>query len=189
MDSMFFPCRSSRISKFGLYSAVIFYPSVAFLLLFALLFIGTDLYSKDDYNTLQVVILLLTMIVAIVLASFLIVLSWKCYLMETRHITLNSYGFVVRGKSERRCAWSEIGSIGIIAYAASASKLNYQTQICIFFEPFSDDELRRLRNSYLYGVFNQDKYVLIDYEGIAKGRFLEEKNIRIDDLRPHQMKL
>lgn len=189
MVSTFFPCRSSLMSKLGLYSAVLVYPFVAVVLLFVLFLIGTELYAESSYTSLQVFILLLTMVVAIFLSSFLLVLSRKCYLMETRHISINNYGFVVRGRNKRQHAWKEIGGIAVIAYAASANKLIYQTQICISFEPLSDDELRRLRDSYLYGVFHQNKYVLMDYEGITMDRMLEQSQIRIDDLRSRQMKL
>lgn len=189
MDSSFIPCRSSPMSKLGLYSAVLLYPSVAFALFFVLILIGFESYAENNYTSLQVFILSLTTVVAIVLASFLLVLSRKCYLMETRHISINSYGFIVKGRNESRYAWKEIGGIGVIAYAASASKLNYQKQICISFKPLSDDELRRLRESYLYGVFNQDKYVLLDYEGIIMDRISEHSHVQVDDLISRQMKL
>ena len=109
--------------------------------------------------------------------------------METCHISIDSYGFVVRGKNERRYAWDEIGGIGVIAYAASASKLNYQTQICIFLKPISDDSLKHLRDSYLYGVFKRYKYVLLDYDKITLNWIVMQSHVQIDDLRSHQMKL
>lgn len=189
MKLTFFACRSSMMSKLGLYSAVLFFPAVAVLLLIASLFVGFELCINSGYTFLQVFISLLMMVLAIIIASFLLVVSQWCYLMETRQISIDSYGFAVRNKSERRYAWNEIGGIGIVAYAASASKLNYQTQICIFLEPISDEALKHLRDSYLYGAFKRYKYVLIDYNEIILNRIAMQSQVQIDDLRPHQMKL
>ncbi|MBO5078639.1 MAG: hypothetical protein J6B67_03020 [Oscillospiraceae bacterium] len=177
------------MSKVGLYSSVIFFPSVALVLFFLLFLLIADVCAKGDFTTLQVFILLLTIIVMIVLVSFFVALSRKCYMLETRHISTNRNGFAVRGKHERWHSWKEIGSIAVIAYAADANKDFYQTQMCISFEPISDNELRRLRDSYLYGVFNQDKYILLDYEGIAADRILAQCQVQVEDLRPRQMKL
>lgn len=82
--------------------------------------------------------------------------------METRHIAIDQYGFIIRDRNDRRYAWKAICSIGIIAYAANASKDIYQTEICIFLEPFGDKDLRKLRDSYLYGAFNLKRFVLLD---------------------------
>lgn len=76
--------------------------------------------------------------------------------------TVDQYGFAIRDRSDRRYAWEAICSIGIIAYAANASKDIYQTEICIFLEPFGDKDLRKLRDSYLYGAFNLKRFVLLD---------------------------
>lgn len=189
MDSTFYPCRSSLISKVGLFSAVLFYPAVAVALLFVFFFIGVEVHAIKNYTALQLVVLLLTMVVAIVLSSLLFILSRKCYLMERRRISVNNNGFAVTGRDQIRFAWNDIESISVIAYAANASKLIYQVQICISVKPLNDYELRRLRDSYLYGVFNQDKYVLVDYESIAAERLLACSHVRIDDLRSRQMRL
>ena len=182
MESNFLPCRSSPMSKIGLYAAVLLYPAVALALLFVPFLIIAETFSESDYTLWQVFILILASAAAIVLASFLLVLSRKCYLLETRHISVDRNGFSVIGRNKKRYEWNEVGGIGIIAYAASASKEIYQVQICIFFEPPGDDELRRLRDSYLYGVLNQDQYVLMDYEEMAMNRVSKNSDFPIEDL-------
>lgn len=189
MDSSFVSCRSSPISKVGLYSAVFFFPVVAFALLFISFYISSELHTAYNHTLLQVLILLLMMTVSIVFALLLFVLSRKCYLMETRKISVNSNGFSI-GKRKTMCySWDEIENISIIIYAANASNEIYQTQICIFMEPLNDNALKRLRNSYLYGVFHQNNYILIDYKGIAADHLLKCSGIHIDDQRSRQMKL
>lgn len=189
MNLTFYPCRLSPMSRFGLYSAALFYPLVAAALLFVSFFLGIEIYINGNYTSLQVVIVLFAMTIAILLASFLFVISRNCYLMERRRIALDRDGFVVKARNERRYNWHEIGGIGIIAYAASVSKQVYQTQICIFIEPVSDEGLKRLRDSYLYGAFNQHKYVLLDYETATLNKINSQGYIQIDDFRVHQMKL
>lgn len=182
-------CRSSPISKLGKYSSMFFYPTVAFLLLLVPSFIGIELVAASRYSFWQEFILSLSALAAILLASFLLVMSRKCYLMETRHISINSYGFVLEGKHKKQYGWSEIAGIGLIMYAANASKQNYQLQICIFLEPVRNDVLRRLRDSYLYGALGCDKYILMDYNETYLNLIAKQSHVQVDDLRPLQMKL
>lgn len=189
MNSTFFPCRKTAISKLGRYSAIYCYPVIGILLLIASLFLIIDV-ADHNYNTLyQLVLLLLAIISSIVLASFLFYMSRKCSIIEERHISISSLGFTIRDKSDRWYAWDSIGTIGIIAYAASASKQNYQTQICIFIEPVNDVVLRKLRDSYLYGAFNHDKLILLDFDQSVLSTLKMCNCTPVLDLRTKQRRL
>ena len=89
------------MSKTGLYAAVLLYPAVALALLFVPFLIIAETFSESDYTLWQVFILILASAAAIVLASFLLVLSRKCYLLETRHISVDRNGFSVRGRNKK----------------------------------------------------------------------------------------
>ena len=188
MDSNCYFCRRSSMSKLGLYSAIFFYPSVAVALLFASVIIISELKFDRSYTFPQLFILLAAIIIAIFLAFFLLILSRNCYLMETRRILIDSRGFVVE-KKKRRYTWKEIDSIGIVAFAADASKQIYQVQVCIFIAPVNTRMLKLLRDSYLYGAFNRDKFVLMDYDKIIMSHLRMQNFVQINDFRPYQMKL
>lgn len=138
---------------------------------------------------MQVIITLLTLVILLCLAGFLLLLGHKSYLMETRRISMDTDGFTVKGKREKRYRWCEIGGIGIVMYGASASRTFYDTQICIFLGPISKDGLKRLRDSYIYGVFSQNQYVLLDADEMILNLLQNLCHLQIDDFRNQQLKL
>ncbi len=109
--------------------------------------------------------------------------------METRYIAIDQYGFTIRDRNNSRYAWEAISSIGIIVYAANASKDIYQTEICIFLEPIGDKDLKKLRDSYLYGAFNLKRFVLLDYEPRLIDELIKCSGLPIRDFQSEQMKL
>lgn len=184
----FFPCRMTPISKLGRYAALLLYPSIGVLLLVVPVVIGVELHINRGDAIVQLISLLFAFS-AIILSSFLFIVGRKCYRMETLHIAVDSLGFTIREKVNRQYTWEAVSDIGIIIYAANASKQCYQTQICIFLRPVDNNALEKLCNSYLYGAFNQDKYILIDYSQVMVERIEECSHMTIADFRARQMNL
>mgnify|MGYP001349997568 CR=1 FL=1 len=84
------------------------------------------------------------------LSFYLFKLSKMCYALESREIAFDQSGLTVRDRTDHLYKWNEIGGIGIIAYAASASRDFYESQICIFLETVDRGILRGcLRAIYL----------------------------------------
>lgn len=189
MNSTFFPCRTSTISKWGRYSALFFYPAIGILSLFALFLLGANVNFSAGYTVKQILVLLLTAIETILISFFMFYMSRKCYRMETRYIAIDNYGFVIRERTDRQYTWDSIGGIVVIAYAADAGRHTYQTQICIFLEPISDGALRKLCDSYLYGAFNRDKYILLDYDPLILNKLEMCIGWPIPDIRSKQLNL
>lgn len=189
MDGVFYPCRTSTKSKFGRYIALLFYPSVAAILLIAALQLCVERIRDGSSDFVQIIVTLLTMSILFCLARFLLLLGHKSYLMEIRRISMDTDGFTVKGKREKRYLWSEIGGIGIIMYAASASRMVYETQICIFLSSISNSGLKRLRDSYIYGAFAQNQYVLLDADEMILNQLQNLYHLQIDDFRNQQLKL
>lgn len=178
------------MSKLGRYAALLFYPIVGIAALFCTLFIAIDGMVNKTYSTnIPLVAFLLTEITGVLLSVFLLNMSRKCYRMETRHIEIDQYGFTIRDRNDSRYAWEAIRSIGMIVYAANASKDIYQTEICIFLEPFGDKDLRKLRDSYLYGAFNLNRFVLLDYDSHLIDQLIKCSGLPINDFQSAQMKL
>ena len=184
----YFPCRSTPISKLGRYTALLLYPSIGVLLLVVPVVIGVELHINRGDAIVRLISLLFAFF-AILLSSFLFIIGRKCYRMETRHIAVDSLGFTIRKKVDRHYTWDAVSDIGIIIYAANAGKQCYQTQICIFLRPVDNNALEKLCNSYLYGAFNQDKYILIDYSQVMVERIEECSHMTIADFRARQMNL
>lgn len=189
MNSDFYPCRISAISKLGRFAAQYVYLCIGIMLSIIPFVICAEWYINNDYTTVQAVILLMTIIIAILLSLFLCVMSIKCYRMETRYISVDRYGFVIREKTDKQYVWEMVECIGVIAYAANASKDIYQSQICIFLEPITDTALKKLRDSYLYGAFNRDKYILLDNDPCLFNKLDACTDIPIMDLVSTQLKL
>lgn len=189
MNITFFPCRTSRISKIGRYGTLFFYPSVGILSLVAMFFLVSGGIFRKCYTDRQIIVQLLVVIGTMLISIFLFYMSGKCYRMETRSIAIDSNGFVIRVKTDRRYAWESIGGIAVIAYAANANKDYYQTQICIFLEPIGDTALRKLHNSYLYGAFHCDKYVLMDCDPYTLNMLETCIDWTIPDIRSKQLNL
>lgn len=189
MDVTFYRCRRSSKSKLGRYIALLFYPSVAAILSLAAFQLCVDCIKDESSNPMSIIVILLTMVILFCLAGFLLLLGHNSYLMETRRISIDADGFTVKGKIEKRYRWSEIGGIGFIMYASSASRMVYETQICIFLNTISKDGLKRLRDSYIYGAFMQDQYILLDVDEIVLDQLQNQFQLQINDFRNQQLKL
>lgn len=185
----FRPCRVSTISKIGRFAALCFYPFIGVGLIFVTFLLAIEVLASDNHTAGQLVLYILTTITTILLSIWLFTMSKNCYQMESRHISIDTYGFAMRKRVSNQYTWEMVESIGVIAYAADANKELFQTEICIFLTPANDVALRKLRDSYLYGAFNMDKYVLLDYDPILHKELEECSGLSVEDLRSHQLKI
>ena len=88
-----------------------------------------------------------------------------------------------------RYDWQEVCEIGKVVYAANANRQNYQTQICFFLKPVDDTTLKKLRDSYLYGINNLDCIILFDYDPFIVEILNELIGPNIHDFRAKQKTL
>lgn len=108
--------------------------------------------------------------------------------LESREIAFDQSGLTVRDRTDHLYKWNEIGGIGIIAYAASASRDFYESQICIFLETVDPGDIKRLFKSYLFGAANLKKYVLIDLDPSLLDALTRCSNCTILDYRMTQLR-
>ncbi len=190
MDSTFIRCRATLRSKMGYYLALIVYPLAILLLSYALVALVVDIVINSKLTVEEGVAFLLFPIFSIIfMIVFFIKLSIRCFRLETRRIAFEKAGFTVRDREDRRYTWDQVSGIGVIAYGASASKEIYQTEICIFLEPITKKDLKKLRDSYLYGAFHPEKFVFLDHTPSALEAVSKCCPFPISDYCDEQIKL
>lgn len=185
---IFHRCRFSIASKFGRLSAICLYPCASLTLLLAQIMIIVDILYHTP-TLIGIVMVVLTSICTIMLFCFFLKISCTCYQMENRQIALDHDGFTIRDRKDRSVPWREVYCIATLMYASSASKQSYQNVICIFLEKIDDRKLKRLRDSYLYGAFNQDRLILIDYDAKFVDALVRISGLSIVDFCSTQKKL
>ncbi|MBQ4600357.1 MAG: hypothetical protein IJB17_01845 [Oscillospiraceae bacterium] len=141
LSHIFIHCRTSPLSKLGRYAAL-FYLLTGLALLFAPILIVVDTLSNNNVTITQLIVSFLTSAWALFLSFFLFNMGKKCYQVEKRQIAFGQSGFTIRDRKDKWYLWEEIEDIGVIAYGADASKMHYQTVICIFFNPINQTDLK-----------------------------------------------
>lgn len=184
----FIHCRTSPLSKLGRYAALL-YLLTSLALLFVPILIAVDTLSNNNVTITQLIVSLLTSICALLLSFFLFNMGKKCYQVEKRQIALGQSGFTIRDRKDKWYSWEQIEGIGVIAYGADASKMHYQTVICIFYDPIDRTDLKKLRDSYLYGARNLDRFILMDYDPTLIDTLTQYSRLSIFDYRVMQMML
>lgn len=180
-------CRQAPARALGRFSALFLFPVVGFVILIAGTYILlTGIISGMTSGVLNVVQLGVSCC-SLVFSLLLFCLSIECYSMETRKYEIDANGIRIRDKIEKFYFWHEISEIAIVAYAASASLQNYQTVICCFFRPRTKDFLSKILHSYIYGVMNQDNFVIIDYKPSILDEFSNVYPGIITDYRKKQL--
>lgn len=183
---MFIRCRTSVMSKLSRYAAMYFYPLIGFVHLLSAAYMAVGVI---DGSIPFVIIVHLLLVFSVSFPFFMFGVSRKIYRLENRRIALDESGFAIRDRKVCKYQWGQISGIGIIAYAADASKETYQTEICIFFQPVTQKELKKLRDSYLYGASNLDRFVLMDYTPALADALTSYSGLPIEDYRSEQMNL
>lgn len=190
MDLEFVPCRSSFVTKLNKFAAISLYPLAGIVC--ALLPIPL-LYEivKKECTLPQMMIIFLAIVCSTSVSICLFYLTKICYCMESRYIALDQRGFVIKcGKNghQKRYAWDETYGLGIVIYAATASKQSFQTQVCIFLKPVDNVALKKLRDSYIYGTLHLNQFILLDYTSSIIEKIQNSTSLDIFDYRSGQIK-
>lgn len=188
MNYQFVRCRTSPLSKLGRLGAIFLYPTAGILFLLSSLVLFGSLFYTKDITFIQMSVILVLVSGTISLSFYLFKLSKMCYALESREIAFDQSGLTVRDRTDHLYKWNEIGGIGIIAYAASASRDFYESQICIFLETVDPGDIKRLFKSYLFGAANLKKYVLIDLDPSLLDALTRCSNCTILDYRMTQLR-
>ena len=181
-------CRSSSASKFGRLTALFLYPCIALILFIGQVIILLDVISHRPSLAEGIVLSIVSICILWILYS-LITFSYMCYRMESRQIAIDQHGFTIRDRVDKRVSWDNVCCIGKLMYAASASKQNFQKVVCIFLEEASDRNLKRLYESYRYGVRNQNIFILMDEDCVLLDTMTDLSGIPIIDFCTRQNKL
>lgn len=183
----FIDCRTSVTSKVNRYAAVSLFAFVGFILLFCGLFLVGSLLGSSSQPAMRVIVTILCIVLAFFASYDLFRISAKVYRFEKRKIALDQRGIIIKDREDRQCLWDQISGVGIIAFAATANRKNYDAQICIFFEPIDQRDLKKLRDSYLYGARNLNKFVLMDYGPALADTIGQYSSLSIQDFRQEQL--
>lgn len=186
MNGQFVPCRTSPLSKLGRLGALFLYPTAGILILLSSLVLFGGLLYTMDMTFIQAAVLLALISGTISLSFYIFKLGRMCYALESRKIAFDQSGLTVRDRADHLYKWDEIGGIGIIAYAANASRDFYERQICIFLDTVDPDDLKRLFKSYLFGASNLNKFVLIDFDQALLDALAKESGCPVLDYRRAQ---
>lgn len=190
MNQSFYPCRTSPICKVGRFAAMFLYPFAAIVLFLIPVILISGAITAKTHSGTEIAVSLIASAFSFLTAAFMLNMSWKCYRMESRRTAFRQDGFDIQdGRSIMHFTWERIDCIAIIVYAASASRQNYQTQICIFLDTIDNACLRKLRDNYLFGAFNLERFVLLDYELSMIEKLQTKANRDILDLRGKQLAL
>ena len=68
---------------------------------------------------------------SLLLSLHLIYLGYWTYHMENRKIAFDEFGFTLVDQRIQTHSWGDVHSIGIVMFAANASKQHYQNTICL----------------------------------------------------------
>lgn len=178
-------CRFTILSKISRYAALFLYPTAGLLAFTAgMLCAISAFYLCGNFAFLFLIVM---SILAFVIAFFLFRLSVKCYSMESRKFSLSKDGIMLSDNDNSFYAWNNVQEVAIVAYAASASLQNYQTIICCFLKPKPTNFLHRILRSYIYGVMNQDNFIIIDFHPTIVERFSAVYPGEIFDYRNKQI--
>lgn len=184
----YYNCRSSSVSKFGRLTALFLYPCIALILFIGQVIILLDVISHRPSLTEGIMLIAVSCCIVLLLYS-LIKFSYMCYRMESRQIAIDQHGFTLRNRVAKRVSWDNVCCIGKLMYAASASRQNYQKVICIFLVEANNQNLKKLYESYRYGVMNQEKFILMDDDDVLLDTLVSRSGIPIVDFCTRQYTL
>lgn len=180
-------CRKSLSNILNRHAAMFLYPSVAFLLLFCVIYLIIEALYNTELHTRQISIIFFVVILSLFILYYMFKMSKMIYRFENRQIALTQYGFIIRDRKDTQYAWEQISCVGIIIFSATASRQRYDTQLCVFFEKPEQADLKKLRDSYLYGAFNLDRFILIDYNPSLANKLTQYCGLSIVDYRSVQL--
>ena len=181
------PCRYTLQGKTSKYAALLLYPTIAAVTFFEgiyCLYCALTMYL-GQYP--QFFLMVGAFVASLGIAVLLIDLSVNCYIFENRKFQLTVEGLVVTDKHCSIFDWALIEDVFVVAFAASASRQNYQTVVCCMLQSWNEDFLRKILRSYLYGIKNTKKFIIIDYSPALVDELTLLYPKKILDLRKKQL--
>ncbi len=184
-------CRFTSISKFGRGAARYFYLPVGIGLLIAGACVFISFLAEYDFSLyfsiLRFWLQLFVLSLPLAIGLQFVVFAFKANTFESKKYTANEEGIAVYcGRKVFLYKWDEISEMIIAAYAASANLQNYQTVICVFFSPRDVSFLKKILHSYFYGVMNQNKFLVLDFDNTTAVRLSSLSYKTIVDYRKEQ---
>lgn len=184
----FIRCRTSFTSKIYFYCGMLFYPLIGIGAIYCFLYVLTELIASINNGfIIGISFYVFSTVVAITVACFGLTMSIYVPTFEMRKIALSRNGFVT-SEDGQLYEWSKVEEIGIIAFASSSGKQIYSTEVCIALQHLTERELRHLCRSYVYGVYKQKHFLLLDYSETLLKEIRNLSGLPIIDHRPEQLK-
>lgn len=182
------PCRYLRSNKVVLIVGTVIFSATALICVCAALIAIAEFFRNPPLGGSQYILSSITIIFLLAIASLVVFLEYKFYTMETRKYSASDKGLTLSDKSKCFYEWSEISEISIVAHGANAALQNYQSVICVFLEPRSDEFLQKILRNAFFGALNQRSFVIIDYSKDIAEEFAAFYNREIKDYRNIQLK-
>lgn len=179
-------CRNTFQSKLSKYASITIYPIIAAISLFSGI-CCTYVVLAEYLMSYSILIMMPIAVASIGIAVWLIDLSVNCYAFENRKYQPTMEGLAVADRYYSLIDWDSIEDILIVAYAASASRQNYETVLVCMLQHRDDDFLQKILGSYLYGVKNRHKFVIIDFSFAVAEELSSFYPREILDLRNEQL--
>lgn len=187
MNSSYFYCRNSVVSKINRFAAILLCPVIGICFLLGTAYMLFDAITRPGVTAAAAITTLFFSGLYLAFGIALLVFGKRWYQMESRKIMIDQQGFTIKGFRENRYTWAHVSDIGIIAFAATANRNSYQKEICIFLKPAGQDQLKKLFSDYLYGVFHCDSFILIDYEPLLAESLAEYSGRALVDYQDVQL--
>ena len=181
------PCRHSVMSKLSRCCALVLWPLIAAGILISCAYATCEGSIFRSGNTAQILCFLLVCVLACWISGLLFWFAICSFLMENRKYALDKSGIWVKDRKEQFYHWEDICEIIIAAYAASASLQNYDTIICICFNPKPAGFAKKILRNYIYGIAHQADFIIIDYTPEAEARIATQYRKKITDIRKIQL--
>ena len=176
-------CRNFSVNKV---TCEILLPLVAVMLLIASALIM--LLVARGGTTVSLPFTLVVSVCWVLIAIMFIHRSRSCSLFEHRMylITEDGITFAVK-KDVIYIPWSELYSVSIVAFNATANLVDYQLVICCIFRSDIADFEHRILRGYSYAVKSMNAFAIIDYSSDVLEEIKRYFPKDIQDLRKKQI--
>ena len=176
-------CRTKHNGGWALAGAV-FFPIFGCLCLFCFLVM---IKAGIQGATRSIVLQIMTTVASLLGAGWAFLLGKNSFFYANQKAAFSNTGFAASEQGQIH-PWSEVGEISIIIFGATSGKMVYETEVCISRQPLTKKDLRRLCGSYVYGISNQKRFLLLDYSEALLQEIQDLSGLPIIDHRPEQLK-
>jgi len=178
-------CRHKLCNKIMFVVGTVLFVGIA-LFMFCVAILSLIMLFCSQSSVYSIAILSSCLYFAIGSACVWIVYKFSTF--ERRRYSVSEAGLTLSDRGKNLYKWSEINEISIAAYAASASGENYNSVLCVFLKPRSEEFLKKILRSYKWAVNNQKNFVIIDYSPEIAAEFAEFYQGEIMDYRGTQLR-